>query len=253
MGGHIDCYIDLNSIYSYFAFLHLRSHLDTLASHGVSLAFHPVYLPELQRRSGNRVIWTVAARQAWLERYELPRSKRDFGVPRAGPPAGDLNSLFDVGPTRLPLRALLAIRGSYPRGVYDAAWHWLYHCFWTPPQQRIKDEGPLREALAAMPAGFAGEEADTSAGSKKQFSGAQVDAIMIRANEKDVRDELERKTDEALGQGGFGAPWLMVRNSAGAVEPFFGSDRFGQIYEFLGLPFNRLELLPRDGPVKANM
>ncbi|KAI0448894.1 thioredoxin-like protein [Xylaria acuta] len=238
MGGHIDCYTDLNSIYGYFGLTHLLNHLETLHSHGVTVDFHPVYLPDLQQRSGNRVIWTVKARQAWLERYELPRSKRDFGVSEAEPPDGDLNSLFRVGQTQLPLRALLAIRGTYPVAVYNAAWRWLYRCFWTPPQQNIKEEAPLREALLAMPRESGGGDDES-----RQFSTAEVDKIIAIAKKREAKDELRRNTDEALRQGGFGAPWMRVSNSAGVVEPFFGSDRFAQMYEFLGLPYSPLKLL----------
>ncbi|KAI0873137.1 thioredoxin-like protein [Hypoxylon argillaceum] len=238
MGGHIDFYTDLNSIYGYFGFTHVLSHLETLRSHGVDVAFHPVYLPDLQQRSGNR-------------NYELPRSKRDFGVTEANPPAGDLNSLFQVGQTQLPLRALLAVRKLYPTEVYNAVWHWLYRCFWTPPQQRIKDEAPLREALMSMPRGFSSSVQNDD--ELHQFSTSEVDNIISLAKERETKDELRKNTDEALGQGGFGAPWMMVRNSAGVVEPFFGSDRFAQIYEFLGLPYSPLKLLPSPKHVKSNL
>ncbi|KAI0860640.1 thioredoxin-like protein [Xylaria cubensis] len=247
MGGHIDCYTDLNSIYGYFGFTHLLAHLETLRSHGVTVDFHPIYLPDLQHRSGNRVIWTVKARQAWLEKYELPRSKRDFGVSEAEPPEGDLNNLFRTGQTQLPLRALLAIKNTYPEvAVYNAAWRWLYRCFWTPPQQNIKEETSLREALLAMPRDDNDE--------LRQFSAAEVDKIIALAKERESKDELRRNTDEALKQGGFGAPWMMVRNSAGVVEPFFGSDRFAQVYEFLGLPYSPLKLFPASKTVnKPNL
>jgi 2-hydroxychromene-2-carboxylate isomerase len=250
MGGHIDCYTDLNSIYGYFGFVHLREHLEALHSYGVEVDFHPVYLPDLQQRSGNRVIWTVKARQNWLENYELPRSKRDFGVAEANPPGDDLNNLFKVGQTQLALRALLAIKRIFPVEVYNAAWHWLYHCFWTPPQQRIKDEAPLREALMAMPLGFSGRIKNND---PQQFTTADVEKVIVLAKGKEIKDELKRHTDDVLRQGGFGAPWIMVRNPAGAVEPFFGSDRFAQIYEFLSLPYSPLKLLPLSRTIKSNL
>ncbi|KAI1819134.1 thioredoxin-like protein [Xylaria intraflava] len=246
MNARIDCYTDLNSIYGYFGFVHLWKHLQLLRSHGVDVEFHPVYLPDLQQRSGNRVIWAVKARQNWLEQYELPRSKQDFGVADANPPGGDLNNLFDIGQTQLSLRALLAIKALYPASTYNSAWHWLYRCFWTPPQKPIKHEAPLREALKDMPCGFNGaiQENNTS----PQFSEGEVDKIIALAKQPSTKDKLRSNTNEALRQGGFGAPWMMVRNSTGAVEPFFGSDRFAQMYEFLGLPHRPLELLPPTSP-----
>ncbi|KAI0539451.1 thioredoxin-like protein [Xylaria digitata] len=250
MGGHIDCYTDLNSIYGYFGFVHLLEHVQVLRAHGVDVDFHPVYLPELQRRSGNRVIWTVKARQDWLENYELPRSKRDFGVAEASPPNGDLNNLFKVGQTQLPLRALLAIKNIYSVDVYNAAWLWLYRCFWTPPQQPIKEEASLREALIAMPSDLS---SDSKSKESRQFSTGDVEKIMTLTKEEQTKDELRKNTDEALRQGGFGAPWMMVRNSSGAVEPFFGSDRFAQVYEFLSLPYSPLKLLPPPELVESKL
>lgn len=248
MGGRIDFYTDLNSIYGYFGFVHLLRHLEALGSHGVEVDFHAVYLPDLQQRSGNRVIWTVEARQAWLENYELPRSKRDFGVAEANPPEGNLNNLFKVGQTQLPLRALLAIKELYPTAVYHASWHWLYRCFWTPPPQCIKDEIPLRKALMDMPRDAASCDAGAKDDGPRRFSAAEVDEILALAKQQEIKHELRKNTDDALKQGAFGAPWMMVRNSAGAVEPFFGSDRFSQIYEFLGLPYSPLTLLPSAKP-----
>ncbi|KAI0122983.1 hypothetical protein BJ170DRAFT_119908 [Xylariales sp. AK1849] len=244
MGGHIDIYIDLNSIYSYFALTHLLRNRPILSSHSITLDFHPIYLPALQSRSGNRVIWTVPARQRWLERYELPRSKQDFAVPEAEAPGGDLNTLFEFGQTSLPLRALIGIKNAYPSAVYESAFCWLFHCFWTPPQRRIRDEGPLREALMGMPAGFAG----VLLGERpRQFSEVQVERILEAAKERGAKDQLRQTTDDALKTGGFGAPWMLVRNEEGKVEPFFGSDRFAQVYQFLRLPYRGLELLPKDG------
>ncbi|KAI1418853.1 thioredoxin-like protein [Xylaria sp. FL1777] len=250
MAQRIDCYTDLNSIYGYFGFVHLFEHVEALRGHGVEVDFHPVYLPDLQQRSGNRVIWTVKARQDWLENYELPRSKRHFGVAEANPPDGDLNNLFRVGQTQLPLRALLAIKKTYPANVYNAAWLWLYRCFWTPPQQSIKDEALLREALMAMPLDLS---RNIKSQESRQFSAADVDKIVVLAKEPQSKYELRKNTDTALRQGGFGAPWMMVRNSLGRVEPFFGSDRFAQIYEFLDLPYSPLKLLPPPKPVKSNL
>ncbi|KAI0101016.1 thioredoxin-like protein [Nemania sp. FL0031] len=245
MGGHIDFYTDLNSIYGYLGFIHVLEHLEALRSYGVGVDFHPVYLPDLQQRSGNRVIWTVKARQHWLENYELPRSKRDFGVPEANPPDSDLNNLFRVGQTQLPLRALLAVRKLHSVRVYNSVWHWLYRSFWTPPQQCIKDEAPLREALQDMPLDFSSGVHDNES---RQFSSGEVDGIISLAKEQKTKEQLRKNTDEALRQGAFGAPWMMVRNSAGVVEPFFGSDRFAQMYEFLGLSYSPLKLLPPPKP-----
>lgn len=47
-----------------------------------------------------------------------------------------------------------------------------------------------------------------------------------------------------LGKGAFGSPWFWVRNGEGKEEPFFGSDRFHFMWEYLGLPWQDIEILP---------
>jgi glutathione S-transferase kappa 1 len=58
-----------------------------------------------------------------------------------------------------------------------------------------------------------------------------------------MKDLLTATTQEALDRGAFGAPWLWVTNEEGKSEPFFGSDRFHFVYQYLGLPFQDITLL----------
>lgn len=62
------------------------------------------------------------------------------------------------------------------------------------------------------------------------FSADQVAEIMAAANDKKWKDELLAKTQEALDQGAFGAPWFWVVRTGEKGEVlnecgFFGSDR----------------------------
>lgn len=68
---------------------------------------------------------------------------------------------------------------------------------------------------------------------------------MAKAVDKEWKDKLSSNTKEALDQGAFGAPWMWVTNAEGVCEPFFGSDRFHFMWEFLGLPKRDLEILPK--------
>lgn len=68
---------------------------------------------------------------------------------------------------------------------------------------------------------------------------------MRKATEKEWKDRLTGNTKEALDQGAFGAPWMWVTNAKGVSEPFFGSDRFHFMWEFLGLPWQDLAILPK--------
>jgi glutathione S-transferase kappa 1 len=58
---------------------------------------------------------------------------------------------------------------------------------------------------------------------------------MRKATEKEWKGTLTSNTKTALDKGAFGAPWIWVTNAQGVAEPFFGSDRFHFMWEFLGL------------------
>lgn len=58
---------------------------------------------------------------------------------------------------------------------------------------------------------------------------------------------LTDETAMLVEKGAFGAPWWLVTNSEGVEEPFFGSDRFHFVYQFLGVPFRDMEILPPGG------
>ena len=52
--------------------------------------------------------------------------------------------------------------------------------------------------------------------------------------------ELMQNTREALELGAYGVPFWRIKNDSGAVETFFGSDRFNHLAKFIGkdpLPF----------------
>jgi len=46
--------------------------------------------------------------------------------------------------------------------------------------------------------------------------------------------------------GTFGAPWFWITNGAGVSEPFFGSDRWAYMWDFLDVPYQNLEILPKE-------
>jgi len=86
------------------------------------------------------------------------------------------------------------------------------------------------------------------------FSEQETKAVLERASQKEWKDELSAKTKEALERGAFGCPWFWVTNGKGVAEPFFGSDRFHFMWEFLGLSWKPVELLPSaSGSAKAKI
>lgn len=75
-----------------------------------------------------------------------------------------------------------------------------------------------------------------------KFSESEVKKIMTAVGEQEFKQKLLDRTQEAVDKGAYGAPWFWVRNGKGAEEPFFGSDRFHYMWEFLGLPWSDIQL-----------
>ncbi|KAF4511343.1 hypothetical protein G6O67_003149 [Ophiocordyceps sinensis] len=224
-GGRIDCYLDIASLFSYVAFVDLLNNLELLAANGVQVDFHPVYLGAIMQSTGNRPPWTVKAKAAYLS-WDSARAARAVGITGwATPP-----NLFDMAKTTSPLRALLFIKRNHPPPVLHAALLALFRRFWTPPHAFLGDDDNLAAALA------------DAAGERGGLLSAD-DVRRVMAGREDFKDALKDGTQRALELGAFGAPWLWVTDRAGKAEPFFGSDRFGQIYQHLGIAHQGVRLL----------
>ncbi|KAJ7757636.1 putative glutathione S-transferase kappa 1 [Mycena metata] len=222
MAGHIDCYMDTSSFYSFLCLVFLLKHQKLLASHDVSVEFIPVFLGGINVGSGNKPPWTLPAKAAYGE-FEMKRAMAYHNVPGIERP-----SFFPVL-TVLPQRALCYIKDTFPRSTFEQAWIAFFRASWIPRQLDLSKPDVLETMLRES----------------KLFSAQEVDAICAAAKTQEWKDRLTANTKTALDLGAFGAPWLMVRNAEGKVEPFFGSDRFYFIWEYLGLPWKDFELLPR--------
>lgn len=237
MGGRIDCYIDLASFYGYLAFTQLLDNEHLLNAHSVKVEFHPVLLGAINAGSGNKPPWMLPAK-AKYGTYDGQRSAKRAGVTDLGFP----DDLFSMSHTVLPLRALHYIKRNYPKDIFEAVFGYLYHCFWTPPNLNLTQPPVFIKCLSEVPTGFRGK--GTGNTSKPVFSSEDVKKIVEAASSQEAKDNLKKATQEALDRGAFGAPWIWVTNSKGEGEPFFGSDRFHFVYEFLGLPYQDVTLLP---------
>ncbi|KAF6837283.1 dsba family oxidoreductase [Colletotrichum plurivorum] len=235
MGGKVDVYIDLASLYSYITFYHIIKNQDLLAAYGVQLDLHPVLLGAINVASGNKPPWTLPAK-AKYGAFDARRSSARVGKPDITTPP----NFMDRSMTVLPLRALHFIKKHYPHATYLTSWHWLLHCFWEPPNLNVTQLDVLAKALADAPAEYPAPEGAAA----KLFSEADVKRILEGAASQEIKDSVKARTQEAIDRGAFGAPWFWAVNDKGKGEPFFGSDRFHFLYEFLGVPFQDVAILP---------
>ncbi|RYO74423.1 hypothetical protein DL764_010826 [Monosporascus ibericus] len=192
----------------------------------------------------NKPPWTVRAK-ATYGNLDFERAKRAVGLPEVSVPG----NLMVLGRTQIPLRALHYVRDHFPAEAYLATFHYLFHAFWALRLDLTSAEA-LEKALGEIPSGFAGK--GTGDAARPLFASAQVGEVMRAVGSQTYKDALKKATDEALRRGAFGCPWLWVTNAEGKAEPFFGSDRWHYIYEFLGLPYQDVALLPPRKPEVAD-
>ncbi|KAI1637156.1 thioredoxin-like protein [Biscogniauxia mediterranea] len=281
MPGRIECYFDIASFYSYVAFIQILRNKELLEQHSIEIEIHPVLLGAINVGSGNKPPWSLPAKAVY-GRQDMQRAAKSVGLVDAAPP-GDL---LEVGRTMLPLRALLYIQASYPRPVFLTALHYLFHVFWTL-HRAPNDEGSLLAALLEVPASFSPipsspspspPSSTPSPSPTRLFDPATASRIVSEASSSGaLKDALRRNVERALARGAFGAPWLWVtRTGKGKQEgreeeekekeggdgkgggeegegegeggePFFGSDRWHFVYEYLGVPYRGVELLAPGG------
>ncbi|KAK4040914.1 glutathione S-transferase kappa 1 [Parachaetomium inaequale] len=261
MGGKIDCYVDIASLYSYLVFLELQKNSALLASHNVEVEFHPVLLGAINAGSGNRPPWTLPAKAS----YGTHDARRSVARHNPPPPISVPKDLMTAAKTVVPLRCLHYIKQHHPRATFLATLHYLFYLFWAPPNTDLTTVESVSRALAGVPSGFIGPSTfpgagtgpgakpgtetgeGTSGGGERLFTEAEARAIVDAARGEEMKAVLKDTTQEALERGAFGAPWLWVSDGRGRAEPFFGSDRFHFVYEFLGLPYRDVTLLPAGG------
>lgn len=127
-----------------------------------------------------------------------------------------------------PQRALTYIKKTHPKEKLESAFQSCFDTMWNGHLDISKPEN-LATAL------------------EKTFpSNSEVAAIISAASSPPIKAELATTTERVIKeQGAFGCPWFWVMNGEGRAEPFFGSDRFHYMWEYLGLPFEDLKLKAR--------
>ena len=73
---------------------------------------------------------------------------------------------------------------------------------------------------------------------REHFVDEEVGEILRAASTPHYKQALTDNTHKAIELGAFGAPFFWVRNKEGQQEPFFGSDRFHFMWEYLGIPWS---------------
>ncbi len=165
---------------------------------GADLVWRPMLLGGVLRAIGAEhglASEPVARRKDHL--IDMRRWAEVRGMPLVMPPGHPQRSVR-------ALRTILAVDEQR----WPALIHELYTAYWERGEP-VEDTAVLRRALAA--GGVTGDAAERA---------------LAEAETQACKDELRRRTDEAVARGVFGAPTLFAHGADGAAEQmFWGQDR----------------------------
>ena len=190
----LELWFDFSCPYAYLA---SRKAPQIARAAGVPLVWRPMLLGGVFRGTGagDGPMATLGPAKAAHNHRDMHRWAEVLGAPFAMPPAHPMRTV----------RALRTLLGL-PEREWPAAIEALYAAYWQRGEDITKDE-VIEQALR-------------SAG----VTDADIAAALAHAEDPAIKDELRRRTDEAIALGVFGAPAWVVRRD-GRVILLWGQDR----------------------------
>jgi 2-hydroxychromene-2-carboxylate isomerase len=185
MPGTIDYWFDYSCPYAYLG----STQVEALArAAGAELCWRPMLLGGVFEANGTpqKLAATLIPAKAAHNALDMARWAELYGVPL-------------TMPAEHPLRTVEALRATLVTGCDPKVIHGLYRAYWVEGRSP-SDEGTLREVLSA--AGHASAD------------------VLERIRAPEVKDELRRRTEEAVALGIFGAPSYVVDG-----QVYWGQDR----------------------------
>jgi len=107
-----------------------------------------------------------------------------------------------------PVNTLMLMRGAVAakfEGLFDPYFKAAYHHMWVQPK-KMDDAEIFRSAFKS--------------------SGIDIEKLIVRAQQDDVKQQLIKNTSEAVARGAFGSPTFFVGS-----EMFFGKDQLRDVEE----------------------
>jgi len=204
----VTLYFDIHSPYSYLAFYALK---NWPVFRSCDVTFVPVLLVAFIKATGLIPPWSSPNKVKWME-TDLARWAREMGIPwRSGWPAN-----YPMKATTMKVqRTLVACSRESPERCPDLIGA-LYHDFWVE-----KKGVQLPEVYEPIVTNILGRDVASS--------------VIAKSSSEEIKTALRQNTEEAVGSGAPGLPWVRAVNSEGHEEGFFGFDHLGQVARFLGL------------------
>jgi 2-hydroxychromene-2-carboxylate isomerase len=186
----VDFFYDFACPYAYLGHTQIEALCERA---GAELAWRPFLLGGVFRALDvpDSPAAAMPANKARLNALDMMRWANVFGVPLVVPPTH-------------PNRTVLALRAALASGDLPRASKALFRAYWVLGRD-VSQPAVVAEALAE--AGFDGA------------------ALVAAAEAPAIRDELRRRTGEALEAGVFGAPTFIVTVGDAPPQLFWGQDR----------------------------
>ncbi|KAF3940349.1 hypothetical protein ABW19_dt0201957 [Dactylella cylindrospora] len=167
---------------------------------------------------GNKPPWTLQAKAAYSQ-FDGPRAQKYFGFNFQIPEFFPILSL-------LPQRCLTCVKEKYP-DKFESTFQACFEALWLQHLDLAQPEHMLSALL-------------------KVFNEEEAKGILGAAGTPQIKQALNDTTKHAFEDlGAFGCPWFWVHNGKGSAEPFFGSDRFHYMWDYLEIPHQDLEIKSR--------
>ena len=196
MSGTLDFWFDYSCPYAYLA----STQVEALAARArATLAWKPMLLGGVFRAvsTPQNLSEVLAPPKARHNMADMFRWAALFGVPLTMPPGHPLRTVEALRAT------LLTTRAGEPDQIDPRVVHGFYRAYWV---RGLAPSAPdtIRDVLAS-----AGHDARA------------VESVLARLD--DAKDDLRRRTDQAIALGIFGAPAFVVDGDASQM--FWGQDR----------------------------
>ena len=181
------------------AYLAYRALPPILARTGAELAIRPCLLGGLFKLTDNRpplVAFAGVKGKVEYEKLEIKRFIAKHGLTK-----------FRMNP-HFPVNTLMLMRGAVAarfEDMFDRYFRAAYHHMWVEPK-KMDDLEIFRNAFIA--------------------SGIDIDRLIARAQQDDVKKKLIEDTTDAVNRGAFGSPTFFVGR-----EMFFGKDQLRDVEE----------------------
>ncbi|KAH7336385.1 thioredoxin-like protein [Rhexocercosporidium sp. MPI-PUGE-AT-0058] len=206
----ITLYVDTVSPFGYIAYYLLRN--DPVFSK-CDITYIPIFLGGLMKMCNNAPPISIKNKGTWIGKERL-RWAHLFNIPMAEEtPPGFPQMTLTI------MRALCALTVLHPgkegQEVLTKALDALFEASWV--QHRKTNE---KEVLEDVLVGVLGKE--------------EAGKVLAMAG-KEGKETLNKNTDQAFQDGGFGLPYFVATNSKGETECFWGVDHIAQVTEHLGL------------------